>query len=306
MRSWTAVLDPIRDGMVRHTSPYRSGGPKRWLSSAREPPAGLPGLPTMGGECPLQDIPHGLGDRQDPVPRSERGTPEAAGDSPSWWQSNRAVHPRYRCVRFRPRSGGGRADPVIDRGTRPRRPLRERHIAPFHGKKHITELCPVGADFPKPIGSGRAPGTSRRGSICTLCPSQCPSSHRPRRAGAAGPGPRQSGRTTVALTTRGRFACQMSTRRPDPRRWSGARRRPPHARSPGPRPSPRSRGIRGAGENAAALVGGGTSNEGGWLVQASCGRRCIEVDSSARPIEPRCSADVQAGAWIADCRPRDC
>src|SRR5262249_37561764 len=63
-------------------------------------------------------------------------------------------------------------------------------------------------------------------------------------------------------------------------------------------------GIRAAGERSAALVGGGTSNEEGWLVQRILrGRGSSNVDSSPNPVDPALLGELsrpELGSRLSD------
>ena len=161
------------------------------------------------------------------------------------------------------------------------------YIAPFHG--NITELCPVGALTSYTYRFKARPwDIEDAGSICTLCPSQCNVKFTVRDEHVMRVLARDNTEVDDGwLCDKGRYGFQMFN--------SEDRITRPMVRAGDGSLSPISwdeavtkvaDAIRGAGEKAAAIVGGGTSNEEGWLVQKIL--RDIgssNVDSSASPVD---------------------
>ena len=176
----------------------------------------------------------------------------------------------YRCVRFSQEVAEDEQLQLLERGDRSfvgtfdERP----YVAPFHG--NIIELCPVGALTSYTYRFRARPwDIEDAGSVCTLCPSQCNVKFTVRDERVL----RVLARDNHAvddgwLCDKGRFAFQMFN--------SEDRITEPMVRAGDGSLSPISwddaiskiaSKLKGAGENAAALVGGGTSNEEGWLAQ---------------------------------------
>jgi NADH-quinone oxidoreductase subunit G len=182
------------------------------------------------------------------------------------------------------------------------------YIAPFHG--NITELCPVGALTSETYRFRARPwDIEDAGSICTFCPSQCNVKFTVRDERVQ----RVLARDNHAvddgwLCDKGRFGFQMFS--------ADERITEPLVRSAGElRPATweqaldaAAAGLRAAGERSAAIVGGVSSNEEGYLAQRimRAALRSPHVDSrpGARTAPDRQgvveSSRPEVGAAVAD------
>ena len=203
----------------------------------------------------------------------------------------------YRCVRFSQEVAEDEQLQLLERGDRSfvgtfdERP----YVAPFHG--NIIELCPVGALTSYTYRFRARPwDIEDAGSVCTLCPSQCNVKFTVRDERVL----RVLARDNHAvddgwLCDKGRFAFQMFN--------SEERITEPMVRAGDGSLSPISwddaisqiaSKLKGAGENAATLVGGGTSNEEGWLAQRIV-RKALggsAVASSPTIVDPALAAEL--------------
>ena len=173
------------------------------------------------------------------------------------------------------------------------------YIAPFHG--NIIELCPVGALTSEAYRFRARPwDIEDAGSVCTLCPSQCNVKLTVRDERIERVLARDNPEVDDGwLCDKGRFGYQMAE--------SGERITEPLVRQGGElRPASweealgaAAAGLREAGERTAAIVGGSSSNEEGYLAQRIV-RRALgspHVESRARG-----GADqAPAAAWAAGC-----
>jgi NADH-quinone oxidoreductase subunit G len=202
----------------------------------------------------------------------------------------------YRCVRFSQEVAEDEQLQLLERGdksfvgTFDERP----YIAPFHG--NIIELCPVGALTSYTYRFRARPwDIEQAGSICTLCPSQCNVRYTVRDERVLRVLARDNAEVDDGwLCDKGRFAFQMF--------GSAERITRPMIRGGDGKLTPVSweqaiqrvaDGLRAAGSRAAALAGGGTSNEEGWL-----GQRLLRdlsapnLAASPNPIDPGLLAEM--------------
>ena len=161
------------------------------------------------------------------------------------------------------------------------------YIAPFHG--NIIELCPVGALTSDAYRFRARPWEIEdAGSVCTLCPSQCNvlltvRDERIERVLARDNGAVDDG----WLCDKGRFGYQMAEsgdRITEPLVHQGGELRPASWEEA---LEAAAAALRQAGERTAAIVGGQSSNEEGYLAQRIL-RRALgspHVDSQRRPAE---------------------
>jgi NADH-quinone oxidoreductase subunit G len=287
----TACSTPIRDGMVVYTQTDRV---KEAQNAVVEfllvnHPLDCP-VCDKGGECPLQDIALGWGPGKSRFTDPKRHFQKPLELSPLIAIDRERCILCYRCVRFSQEIAEDEQLQLLERGdksfvgTFDERP----YIAPFHG--NIIELCPVGALTSYTYRFRARPwDIEQAGSICTLCPSQCNVAFTVRDEQVLRVLARDNADVDDGwLCDKGRFAFQMFN--------SAERITRPMVRAGDGSLSPISWGeavsrvadaLRNAGENAAALVGGGTSNEEGWLVQRILRRGgSSNVDSSSNPIDP--------------------
>ena len=200
------LLDP---GPRRHGRPHPhragQGRPERGgRVPARQPPARLPGL-RQGRRVPAAGHLDGLGPRQEPVDRRQAPLPEADRALAAGRDRPRALHPLLPLRALQP--GGRRGRPAAAAGARRphlRRHLRRPPLRRALPRQHHRALPGRGADqlhlpLPRPALGHRA---GRLGLHALPEPVQR-QLHRPRRAGEAGPGPRQPrGRRRLALRPR--------------------------------------------------------------------------------------------------------
>ncbi|CAN5589220.1 NADH-quinone oxidoreductase subunit NuoG [soil metagenome] len=267
----TACSTPVRDGMVVYT---QTDQVKEAQNAVVEfllvnHPLDCP-VCDKGGECPLQDIAMGWGPGKSRMTDPKRHFQKPLELSPLVAIDRERCILCYRCVRFSQEVAEDEQLQLLERGDRSfvgtfdERP----YVAPFHG--NIIELCPVGALTTYTYRFRARPWEIEdAGSVCTLCPSQCNVKFTVRDERVL----RVLARDNHAvddgwLCDKGRFAFQMF--------GSEDRITEPMTRAGDGSLSPISwedaiakiaSKLKDAGEGAAALVGGGTSNEEGWLAQ---------------------------------------
>jgi NADH-quinone oxidoreductase subunit G len=288
----TACSTPIRDGMVVYTQTDRVQEAQNAVVEFLlvNHPLDCP-VCDKGGECPLQDIALGWGPGKSRFTDPKRHFQKPLELSPLIAIDRERCILCYRCVRFSQEIAEDEQLQLLERGdktfvgTFDERP----YIAPFHG--NIIELCPVGALTSYTYRFRARPwDIEQAGSICTLCPSQCNVGFTVRDERVLRVNARDNADVDDGwLCDKGRFAFQMFNSaeritRPmvragdgslSPISWDDAVKRVADV-------------LRGAGANAAALVGGGTSNEEGWLVQRILrAGGSSNVDNSANPVDPR-------------------
>jgi NADH-quinone oxidoreductase subunit G len=304
----TSCSTPIRDGMVVYTQTDRV---KEAQNAVVEfllvnHPLDCP-VCDKGGECPLQDIAMGWGPGKSRFTDPKRHFQKPLELSPLVAIDRERCILCYRCVRFSQEVAEDEQLQLLERGdktfvgTFDERP----YIAPFHG--NITELCPVGALTNYTYRFRARPwDIEDAGSICTLCPSQCNVKFTVRDEHVL----RVLARDNVDvddgwLCDKGRYGFQMFN--------SAERITQPMVRAGDGSLSPIgwdeavtkiADALRNAGQNAAALVGGGTSNEEGWLVQDILRRGgSSNVDSSASPVDAGLLGELsrpELGSRMAD------
>jgi NADH-quinone oxidoreductase subunit G len=287
----TACSTPVRDGMVVYTQTERVKVAQNAVVEFLliNHPLDCP-VCDKGGECPLQDIAMGWGPGKSRFTDPKRHFQKPLELSPLVAIDRERCILCYRCVRFSQEVAEDEQLQLLERGdktfvgTFDERP----YIAPFHG--NIIELCPVGALTSYTYRFRARPwDIEQAGSICTLCPSQCNVGFTVRDERVL----RVNARDNAAvddgwLCDKGRFAFQMFN--------SGERISRPMVRAGDGSLTPISweeavkrtaDAIRNNGERSAALVGGGTSNEEGWLVQRIArAAGSSNLDSSPNPVDP--------------------
>ena len=298
----TACSTPVRDGMVVYT---RTDRVREAQSAVVEfllvnHPLDCP-VCDKGGECPLQDIAMGWGPGRSRFTDPKRHFRKPVPLSPLVRIDRERCILCYRCVRFSQEVAEDEQLQLLDRGaatyvgTFDDRP----YIAPFHG--NVIELCPVGALTSEAYRFRARPWEIEdAGSICTLCPSQCNVKFTVRDERVE----RVLARDNPAvddgwLCDKGRFGFQMIG---DPERVAapliGGR-----AVDWGEALDAAAQRLADAGERTAAIVGGPTSNEEGYLVQRivrglgsphveSRARGSLERDLALELSQPRLGAAV--------------
>ncbi|MCE3267415.1 MAG: NADH-quinone oxidoreductase, chain [Solirubrobacterales bacterium] len=267
----TACSTPVRDGMVVYT---QTDQVKEAQNAVVEfllvnHPLDCP-VCDKGGECPLQDIAMGWGPGKSRFTDPKRHYQKPLELSPLIAIDRERCILCYRCVRFSQEISEDEQLVLHERGDRSfvgtfdDRP----YIAPFHG--NVIELCPVGALTSYSYRFRARPwDIEQAGSICTLCPSQCNVAFTVRDERVM----RVLARDNKAvddgwLCDKGRFGYQMlsgSERITEPMVRAGDGSLSPVSWEEAIRMA--ADGLRKAGPRAAALAGGGTSNEEGFLAQ---------------------------------------
>ncbi|MBM3666386.1 MAG: NADH-quinone oxidoreductase subunit NuoG [Actinobacteria bacterium] len=305
----TACSTPVRDGMVVYT---QTDQVKQAQNAVVEfllvnHPLDCP-VCDKGGECPLQDIAMGWGPGKSRMTDPKRHFQKPLELSPLVAIDRERCILCYRCVRFSQEVAEDEQLQLHERGDRSfvgtfdDRP----YIAPFHG--NIIELCPVGALTTYTYRFRARPwDIEQAGSVCTLCPSQCNVAFTVRDERVM----RVLARDNHAvddgwLCDKGRFGFQMFA--------SEERITEPMMRGGGGELSPVSweqaieaaaAGLRRAGASAAALAGGGTGNEEGYLAQRIM-REALgspNIDCSPNSPDPALLAELarpELGAKVAD------
>jgi NADH-quinone oxidoreductase subunit G len=171
----TGCSTPVKDGMVVHTL---SGRVKEAQESVVEflllnHPLDCP-VCDKGGECPLQDISFGWGRGDSRFVEPKRHFVKPLALSPSIAIDRERCILCYRCVRFSQEISEDHELVLEERGahtyvaTFDDRP----YEGPFSG--NIVELCPVGALTSRPYRFRARPwDVEEAGTVCNLCPSQC-------------------------------------------------------------------------------------------------------------------------------------
>jgi NADH-quinone oxidoreductase subunit G len=261
---------PVKDGMVVYTQSERV---KQAQNAVVEfllvnHPLDCP-VCDKGGECPLQDISYGWGAGKSRFVEPKRNFPKPIALSPLVAIDRERCILCYRCVRFSQEVAEdyqltflGRADQTFV-GTFDGRP----YVAPFSG--NIIELCPVGALTSTAYRFRARPWEiENSGSICTLCPSQCNVSFSVRDDRVE----RVLARDNPAvdggwLCDKGRFGYQAihsEHRIVEPLIRDGGLLRPVSWERA---LDAAVEGLRKAGAASAAIVGGRSTNEEGYLIQ---------------------------------------
>jgi NADH-quinone oxidoreductase subunit G len=286
----TACSTPVRDGMVVYT---QTDQVKEAQNAVVEfllvnHPLDCP-VCDKGGECPLQDIAMGWGPGKSRFTDPKRHFQKPLELSPLVAIDRERCILCYRCVRFSQEIAEDEQLQLLERGdksfvgTFDERP----YIAPFHG--NIIELCPVGALTSYTYRFRARPwDIEDAGSICTLCPSQCNVKFTVRDERVLRVMARDNAEVDDGwLCDKGRFAFQMF--------GSPERITRPMARAGDGSLSPISweqataRIAKAFGEarpRSAALVGGASSNEEGWLAQRILrDLGAPNVDCGASPVD---------------------
>ena len=266
----TACSTPIRDGMVVYTQTDRVRHAQEAIVEFLlvNHPLDCP-VCDKGGECPLQDIAIGWGPGRSRYVDPKRHFQKPLPLSPLIKIDRERCILCYRCVRFSQEVAEDEQLQLLERGassyvgTFDDRP----YIAPFHG--NIIELCPVGALTSETYRFRARPwDIEDAGSICTLCPSQCNVKFTVRDERVQ----RILARDNPAvddgwLCDKGRFGFQMMSspeRITEPMVRRGGKLQPASWEEALEKAAD---GLRGASAKVGAIVGGGASNEEGYLTQ---------------------------------------
>ena len=267
----TSCSTPVKDGMVVITT---SDQVKQAQNAVVEfllvnHPLDCP-VCDKGGECPLQDISYGWGPGRSRFIEPKRHFKKPVELSPLVAIDRERCILCYRCVRFSQEVAEDYQLVFLERGdhtfvgTHDGRP----YVAPFSG--NITELCPVGALTSTTFRFRARPwDVENAGSVCLLCPSQCNVDFTVRDDSRI---VRTNARDNEEvddgwLCDKGRYGFQAI--------HSKERITSPLVRDGGYLTEvsweraleTAARALEKAGERTAAVVGGGTTNEEGFLVQ---------------------------------------
>ncbi|MBO9533172.1 MAG: NADH-quinone oxidoreductase subunit NuoG [Solirubrobacteraceae bacterium] len=267
----TACSTPVKDGMVVNTT-----APK--VKAAQESvlefllvnhPLDCP-VCDKGGECPLQDISYGWGRGLSRVAEPKRHFTKPLELSPLIAIDRERCILCYRCVRFSQEVAEDHQLVFLERGADTYVGTFDSHpyVAPFSG--NIIELCPVGALTSRPYRFRARPwDIEGGGTVCTLCPGQCNVTHTVRDERVLRTLSRENDAVDDGwLCDKGRFSYQAATaperlQQPlvrdadgnlQPASWDDALDRAASI-------------LRASGERTAAIAGGRTLNEEGYLLQ---------------------------------------
>jgi NADH-quinone oxidoreductase subunit G len=171
----TGCSTPVRDGMVVNTTSDRV---KHAQNAVVEfllvnHPLDCP-VCDKGGECPLQDISYGWGAGHSRFIEPKRHFKKPIELSPLIAIDRERCILCYRCVRFSQELAEDYQLVFLDRGDHTFVGTHDGHpyVAPFSG--NIIELCPVGALTSRAYRFRARPwDIEDSGSVCGLCPSQC-------------------------------------------------------------------------------------------------------------------------------------
>ena len=171
----TACSTPVKDGMVVHTQTERV---REAQNSVIEfllvnHPLDCP-VCDKGGECPLQDITFGWGRGISRMVEPKRHFKKPLELSPLIAIDRERCILCYRCVRFSQEVSEDYQLVLNERGASTFVGTFDGHpyVAPFSG--NIIELCPVGALTSRAYRFRARPwDIEGAGSVCTHCPAQC-------------------------------------------------------------------------------------------------------------------------------------
>jgi NADH-quinone oxidoreductase subunit G len=265
----TGCSTPVKDGMVVHTQSERVKTAQQAVVEFLliNHPLDCP-VCDKGGECPLQDITFGWGGGKSRFIEPKRHFVKPLELSPLIAIDRERCILCYRCVRFSQEVAEDYQLVLLERGAHSYVSTFDGHpyVAPFSG--NIIELCPVGALTSRPYRFRARPwDIEGSGSVCTLCPAQCNVTLTVRDERVL----RVLGRDHADvddgwLCDKGRFAYQsihVEERITEPMVRDGGELRPvTWERALAEAAS----GLKRAGAKTAAIVGGQTSNEEGFLL----------------------------------------
>ncbi len=290
----TACSTPVRDGMVVYTRTDRVAEAQNAVVEFLlvNHPLDCP-VCDKGGECPLQDIAMGWGAGRSRFTDPKRHFRKPVPLSPLVRIDRERCILCYRCVRFSQDVAEDEQLQLLERssasyvGTFDERP----YIAPFHG--NIIELCPVGALTSEAYRFRARPwDIEDSGSVCTLCPSQCNVKFTVRDERIQRVLARDNDEVDGGwLCDKGRFGFDMIS--------SGDRITAPqlggNAVDWDTALDAVAERLRAAGPKTAAIVGGQSSNEEGYLVQRIIrGLGSANVTTDATEIERELVAALSA------------
>ena len=279
----TGCSTPVKDGMVVHTQTERVKAAQRSVVEFLliNHPLDCP-VCDKGGECPLQDISFGWGAGISRFVEPKRHFVKPLELSPLIAIDRERCILCYRCVRFSQEISEDDQLVLLERGAQSFVSTFDGHpyVAPFSG--NIVELCPVGALTSRAYRFRARPwDVEDAGSVCTLCPSQCNVTLTVRDERVLRVLARDHPEVDDGwLCDKGRFAY------PALGGAGGGAEEAPETVGPGPRVTEplirdggelrpvsweralqeAAAGLRRAGERTGAIVGGGATNEEGFLL----------------------------------------
>ncbi len=265
----TGCSTPVKDGMVVHTQSPRVKEAQQAVVEFLliNHPLDCP-VCDKGGECPLQDISFGWGGGTSRFIEPKRHFVKPLALSPLIAIDRERCILCYRCVRFSQEISEDYQLVLLERGAHSYVGTFDGHpyVAPFSG--NIVELCPVGALTSQAYRFRARPwDIEQAGSVCTLCPAQCNVSYTVRDERVMRVLARQHDEVDDGwLCDKGRFSYQSAQ--------ADERITQPMLRDHGElRPvswevalDEAAAALRRAGSGVGALVGGGATNEEGFLL----------------------------------------
>ncbi len=264
----TACSTPVKDGMVVHTQNQRVRTAQQAIVEFLliNHPLDCP-VCDKGGECPLMDVAYGWGGGRSRFIEPKRHFQKPLGLSPLIHIDRERCILCYRCVRFSQEVSEDYQLVLSERGAETFVSTFDGHpyVAPFSG--NVTELCPVGALTSRSYRFRARPwDIEQGGSLCTLCPAQCNASFTIRDERVQRVLARENHEIDDGwLCDKGRFAYQsihVDERIVHPMVRDGGELRPV---SWDRAIEEAAAGLRRAGAHAAAIAGGQTTNEEGFL-----------------------------------------
>ncbi len=290
----TSCSTPVKDGMVVHTQTDRVREAQNAVVEFLliNHPLDCP-VCDKGGECPLQDITFGWGRGISRMVEPKRHFQKPLALSPLVAIDRERCILCYRCVRFSQEIAEDYQLIFTERGAHTYVGTHDGHpyVAPFSG--NIIELCPVGALTSQPYRFRARPwDIESAGSICTLCPAQCNVSFTVRDERAMRVLSRDhegnEGVDDGWLCDKGRFAYQAI--HSDDRITRPLVRDGDELREVSwERAMETARGLAKHSGRTGALVGGGVSNEEGFLLQ-----KVLREGLGSNDIDSRGGGEISA------------
>jgi NADH-quinone oxidoreductase subunit G len=280
----TGCSTPVKDGMVVFTQTERVKVAQQSVVEFLliNHPLDCP-VCDKGGECPLQDITFGWGGGISRFIEPKRHFVKPLELSPLIAIDRERCILCYRCVRFSQEVAEDYQLVLLERGAHSYVSTFDGHpyVAPFSG--NIVELCPVGALTSRPYRFRARPwDIEGAGSVCTLCPAQCNVTVTVRDERALRILARDHAEVDDGwLCDKGRFAYQSfhtDERITEPLLRDGGQLRPVSWERA---LSEASAGLKRAGAQTGAVVGGQSTSEEGFLIARLLreGLRSPHVDS---------------------------
>jgi NADH-quinone oxidoreductase subunit G len=319
----TGCSTPVKDGMVVHTKSPRVQEAQQGVVEflLLNHPLDCP-VCDKGGECPLQDITFGYGPGRSRTREPKRHFKKPLELSPLIAIDRERCILCYRCARFSQEVSEDHQLVLAERGSHSYITTFDGHpyIAPFSG--NIIELCPVGALTSIPYRFRARPwDIEGAGTVCTLCPAQCNVTLTVRNERVLRVLARENGEVDDGwLCDKGRFGYQsfhVDERLTTPLVRDGGTLRPVSWELALERAAQLLGRAKG---KAAALVGGGATNEEGYLlarlIREGLASEAVDTTAAINPAAYHLLAEPALGARLSDlefadnlllvgCEPRD-